>query len=177
MSHNAKNSFFLRLISISLFFAVFGLFSVDSGTTANAQAQKARPKVTTNAFSESTAAQQPIYSDYKGVRIGMVTDEVRAKLGQPSQVLDDQDFYVVSATETVQVFYDPAHKVRAISIDYVGDHGGAPGYKEIVGTDIQVKPDGSIYKMVRYDQLGFWVSFNRTAGDLAITTVTIQRFR
>jgi hypothetical protein len=176
MSHNAKNSFFLRLISISLFFAVFGLFSVDSGITANAQAQKARPKAASS-FNGSAEAQQPIYSDYKGVRIGMSTDEARAKMGQPTQVVENLDFYVVSATETAQIFYDAAHKITAISIDYVGDHGGAPGYKEIVGADIQVKPDGSLYKLVRYDQLGFWVSYNRTATVVPIITVTIQKMR
>lgn len=174
MIHNAKDSFFLRLTSISLFFAVFGLFSVNLGTRANAQAQKARPKAA-SAFSESAATQQPPYSDYKGVRIGMSTDEARAKLGQPTQEFENQDFYVVSETETVQIFYDATHRITAISVDYLGDKSGAPDYKGIVGANIQVKPDGSMYKLVRYEQLGFWVSFNRTAGDLAIITVTIQK--
>lgn len=93
MIHNAKDTFFLKLTSISLFFAVFGLFSVNLGT--NAQAQKARPKAA-SAFSESAATQQPPYSDYKGVRIGMSADEARAKLGQPTQKFENQDFYVVS---------------------------------------------------------------------------------
>lgn len=46
-----------------------------------------------------------------------------------------------------------------------------------MGANIQVKPDGSMYKLVRYEQLGFWVSFNRTAGDLALITVTIQKMK
>ncbi len=174
MIHNAKVSFFLRLTSISLFFAVIGLFSVNLGTTANAQAQKVRPKAA-SAFGESAATQQPGYSDYKGVRIGMSTDEARAKLGQPTQQFEDQDFYVVSETETVQVFYDATHRIIAISVDYLGHKSGAPDYRGIVGANIQVKPDGSMYKLVRYEELGFWVSFNRTAGDLAIVTVTIQK--
>jgi hypothetical protein len=174
MIHNTKDSFFLRLISISLFFAVFGLFSVILGTEANAQAQKARPKAA-NAFSESAATQQPLYSDYKGVRVGMSTDEARVKLGQPTQKLENQDFYVVSETETMQIVYDATHRITAISVDYLGDKSGAPDYKGIVGAEIQVKPDGSMYKLVRYEHLGFWVSYNRTAGSLPIITVTIQK--
>ena len=176
MIHNPKGSFFLRLTSISLSFAVFGLFSVNLGIKANAQAQKARPEAA-SAFNESAATQQPPYSAYKGVRIGMSTDEARTKLGQPTQKLENQDFYVVSETETVQVFYDATQRVTAISVDYLGDKGGAPDYKGIVGANIQVKPDGSMYKLVRYEQLGFWVSFNRTAGDLPIITVTIQQMK
>lgn len=173
MIHNATDSLVLRLISISVYVALFGLFGTYLGTEANAQS-KAPPK-TGNAFSKSAATQQPPYRGYKGVQIGMTTDEARAKLSQPTQQFENQDFYVVSETETVQVFYDATHRVNAISIDYIGDKTGAPGYKAIVGDNIQVKPDGSMYKLVRYEQLGFWVSFNRTAGDLPIISVTIQK--
>ncbi len=176
MIHSAQDSSFLRLTGISLFFAVFGLFSANLGTEASAQAQKAQPKAA-SAFSESAATQQPLYSDYKGVRIGMSTDEARAKLGQPSQQFENQDFYIVSETETVQVFYDATHTITAISVDYLGDKSGAPNYKAIVGDNIQTKPDGSMYRLVRYEQLGFWVSFNRTAGEPAVISVTIQKMR
>lgn len=175
MIHNNKASFFLRLTGISVCFAVFCLFGAYVGTMTNAQAQKARPKAA-SAFTGSAATQQPQYSDYKGVRIGMSTNEARAKLGQPAQVIDDQDFYVVSQTETVQVFYDAAHKVTAISIDYLGGTS-APDYRAVVGADIQVNPDGSMYKLVRYEQLGFWVSYNRSASVVPIITVTIQKIQ
>lgn len=174
MIHNATDNL-SRLIGISLCVALFGLFGAGWGTEANAQA-KAPPK-TGNGFSEPATTQQPPYSDYKGVRIGMSTEEARAKLGQPTREFENQDLYVVSETETAQLFYDATHRVNAISIDYLGDKTGAPDYKAIVGDNIQVKPDGSMYKMVRYVQLGFWVSFSRTAGDLGIITVTIQKFR
>jgi len=170
MIHNATDSFFLRLTGVLLGFAVFGLFSVSLGTEANAQGQKAA-----RAFSEPAATQQPSYSDYKGVRIGMSTEEARAKLGAPTREFDGQDLYVVSETETVQIYYDTSRKVTAISIDYLGDKGGAPDYKAIVGAKIQTRQDGSLYKFVRYEQLGFWVSFNRTVGELGVTTVTIQK--
>lgn len=173
MIHNATDSLVLRLISISVCVALFGLFSSYLGTEANAQV-KAPPK-TGNAFSKPAATQQPLYSEYKGVRIGMSTNEARAKLGVPTREFENEDLYVVSETETAQVFYDATHRVNAISVDYLADKTGAPDYKAIVGDNIQVKPDGSMYKLVRYEQLGFWVSFNRTAGDLPIISVTIQK--
>ena len=175
MIHTATNYFSLRLTAVSLFFTVFGLFSGGFGIEANAQAQNARPKAS-SAFSEPST-QQPPYSDYKGVRIGMTTDEARAKLGQPTREFENQDLYVISATETVQVYFDDSRKITAIAVDYLGTTNAAPACKAIVGADIQTKPDGSMYKLVRYEHLGFWVSFNRTAGDVPIITVTMQKLK
>lgn len=122
------------------------------------------------------AQQQPLYPDYKGVRIGMTAEEVRAKLGKPELAGDDQDYYMFSQTETAQVVYDAAHKVEAISVDFV-DGIGAPDYKLVVGPDIQSKPDGSIHKIVFYESLGFWVSYNRSASPVPMVSITIQRMK
>jgi hypothetical protein len=128
-----------------------------------------------NSIKEAGATQQPLYGEYKGVRIGMTTDEARAKLGQPALKADDQDYYMFANTETVQIAYNADHKVVCISIDYMGGVG-APDYRNVVGADIKVKPDGSMYKLVRYEQLGFWVSYNRTANNsVVIATITIQK--
>jgi hypothetical protein len=175
MIHNNNYSFSPRLTRISLFFTLFALFGVCLGTNANAQA-KAAPKAR-SALSEPATTQQPPFSAYKGVRIGMSIEEARGKLGQPTREFENQDLYVVSDTETSQLFYDATHRVEAISIDYLGDRTGAPDYKAIVGGNIQINPDGSMHKMVRFEQLGFWVSFSRTAGDLGIITVTIKKIR
>src|SRR5512141_236950 len=115
--------------------------------------QSVKPK-SANAFGR-TGAEQPLYTEYKGIRLGMLDQEVHAKLGQALKI-DESDFYVFSDTETAQIAYDKAHKVMAISIDYVGGVG-APDYKTVVGNDIETRPDGSMYKLVRYEQLGFWV--------------------
>ena len=173
MIHNFKYSVFLKTTRISFCIVLLGLFGAIMGSNLNIQAQKSTSK-TASSVSKSTAVQQPPYSEYKGVRIGMTTDEVRGKLGQPTQVVEDLDFYVITEAESVQVFYDTAHKVTAISIDHVGTQG-ALDPKGIVGADIEVRPDGSMYKLVRYDHLGFWVSFNRTSGAVPTTSVTIQK--
>jgi outer membrane protein assembly factor BamE (lipoprotein component of BamABCDE complex) len=126
------------------------------------------------ANAHATASQQPLYSDYKGVRIGMAAAEVREKLGKPTMAGDEQDYYIVSPSETVQIAYDKAQKTKAISIDFI-EGIGAPDYKAVVGPDVETKPDGSIHKMVTYESLGFWVSYHRSAGTVPTVSITIQR--
>ena len=118
--------------------------------------------------------QQPLYTEYRGVRIGMKAQEVRAKLGEPLQKADDADLYAFSDNELAQIAYDASHSVVTVSVDYIGG-GGAPDYKSVVGSDVQMKPDGSIYKLVRYDGLGLWVYYNRTGGEVPIVTITLQK--
>lgn len=119
---------------------------------------------------------QPAFSDYKGVRLGMSAEEVHGKLGKPELAADDQDYYIISQTETAQIVYDAAHKVRTISFDFL-EGTGAPDYKTVVGPDVQSKPDGSLYKLVTYESLGFWVSYNRSVGTVPMVTITIQRIK
>ena len=118
----------------------------------------------------------PLFSDFKGVRIGMATEEARKKLGNPRDKGDDQDFYIFNDNEAVQVFYDKASKtVTAISIDFMNGANQIPAAKDVVGTDPEVKSDGSAYKMVRYPKAGYWVSYSRTAGKDPTITITMQK--
>ena len=151
---------------------VVTLVSLVLSASAQTQEQRSRtPRA--NAFNETGTTQQPLYADYKGVRIGMTAEETRAKLGQPTLKGDDQDYYVFSDKETAQIAYDGAHKVTGISVDYL-DGVGAPDPKIVVGGDLEAK-NGSAYKLVRYESAGFWVSYNRTAGPVATVTITIQK--
>jgi len=117
-----------------------------------------------------------VFSDFKGVRIGMPTEEARKKLGSPRDKGDEQDFYVFNDTQAVQVFYDKASKtVMAISIDFMEGASQIPAAKDIVGSEPDVKADGSAYKMVRYPKAGYWVSYSRTAGSTPTITITMQK--
>jgi hypothetical protein len=118
---------------------------------------------------------RPTFSEFRGVRIGMTTDEARKKLGSPRDKSDVQDFYVFNDTQAVEIFYDKSHAVSAISIDFMGGSSNVPSAKDVLGTEADAKADGSQYKLMRYPKAGYWVSYSRTAGSAPTTTVTIQK--
>src|SRR6266508_3752762 len=74
------------LISINMFVLI--------GVNDHDQAQKACAATATTPI-----AQQPLFSEYKGIRLGMTAEQVRTQLGTPTIKGDDQDYYVISATE------------------------------------------------------------------------------
>ena len=118
--------------------------------------------------------EDPVFHEYRGVKIGWVADEVRKKLGSPANKGDEQDFYVFGEKETCQVLYDKG-QVTAISVDFMTGAKEVITPQQVFGSDFDAKPDGSKYKLVRYPKAGYWVSYSRTAGDTPIITVTIQR--
>ena len=121
--------------------------------------------------------QQPLYQEYRGVRLGMTAVEARAKLGEPVMKSNEQDFYVVSPNETTQIAYDTSQKVVTISTDYTGGVG-APEYKAVVGEGMLLqKPDGSLFRMVQYRSAGLWVSYHKSAATVPVVTVTIQMMK
>jgi hypothetical protein len=143
---------------------------VLAATMAVAQTKKTR-LVADNA---TAPPQQPLYSDFRVVRLGMTAEEVRSGLGNPVLKDDEMDYFVLSENLTAQIVYDQAHKAKAISVDYAGGVG-APGYRAVVGPELQNRADGSAYQMVRYPAQGFWVSYNRSTGPLFVVTITIQK--
>jgi hypothetical protein len=137
---------------------------------ANARGQKTRATIN----NAGAVTQQPLYTDYKGVRLGMTAGEARTKLGKATFSDKDLEYYIISETETVQIAIDAQGKVKAISVDYLNGTG-APDPKTVVGADLETRPDGTLYRMVRYEGQGFWVSYSRTAGPVIIISITIQK--
>jgi hypothetical protein len=119
---------------------------------------------------------RPVFQEYRGVQIGWVADDVRKKLGEPANKGDEQDFYLFGEKETAQILYDKAtRKVTTISVDFMNGANGVITPQQVFGADIEAKPDGSKYKLVRYPKAGYWLSYSRTAGDTPIITVTITK--
>ncbi len=130
---------------------------------------------TTRKPTAATPIEEPVFLDYRGVKIGWLADEVRKKLGAPANKGEEQDYYMFGDKETCQVLYDKAtNKVTAISVDFMSGAREVITPQQVFGADIDTKPDGSKYKLVRYPKAGYWVSYSRTAGDTPIVTVTIQ---
>src|SRR5436190_4328207 len=111
--------------------------------------------------SSAQKGDDPLFSDFKGVRIGMPTDEARKKLGSPKEKGDEQDFYLVNDTQQVMVYYDKTTRtVTAISIDFMNGANQIPAPIEVIGSELESKSDGSGYKMVRYPKAGYWVAYS-----------------
>ncbi|HEV2802588.1 MAG TPA: hypothetical protein VGW12_19100 [Pyrinomonadaceae bacterium] len=122
------------------------------------------------------AAAEPVYREYKGIQIGMSAENVRAKFGKPVEKSDAMDFYVFSERERARIYYQDG-KVSAIISTYLGRDSGAPTPVAVIGTDIEAKPDGSLYQMKTYPQAGYWVAYSRTAGDSPMVIITMQKSR
>jgi hypothetical protein len=136
-----------------------------------AKGQRPTPVKASHADSQ---IQQPLYTEYRGVRLGMTAAEARAKLGEPVMKSDEQDYFVLSSNETTQIVYDASHKVTTISTDYLGGIG-APDYRAVVGEGTLLqKPDGSLFRMVQYQSAGMWVSYHKSAAVVPVVTITIQ---
>lgn len=136
-------------------------------TQARAHSRPANPAPTPQAH-------KPM-SDYRGISIGMKADEVRVKLGEPKDKSDEMDMYIFAETESAQFYYDEEHIVKAMMITYSGDLANAPTPKAVFGEDAVAKPDGSIFKMVRYPKAGYWVSYNRSGGTDQVISVAFQK--
>jgi hypothetical protein len=166
-------SYFLSRGVRTSILVLFALLVLLWTINANGQAAK-EPARFSNTRSEQV--QQPLYKEYRGIYLGMTSQEVRTKLGDPALKGEDQDFYVFSDKETAQIAYNNSHKVVTISIDYVGGVG-APDYRTVVGGELELAPNGSMYRMVRYQQERFWVSYNRSNGPVPTVTITLQQMK
>lgn len=160
---------------ISSLVLVLAVSITKAQTSSNAPAQQQVAKASgESSATAKPAANLPIFKDYRGVQIGMSADEVRAKLDRIEKG-KAQDYLVFSDKESAQIFYDANNQVTAISIDYFGGNSNAPSPETVLGVSIQPKPDGSVYQLNRYPEAGYWVSYNRTAGDKPIVTITMQK--
>lgn len=165
-----RNSFLIQF-AITLLFAAS---AASSTAQTQSGSQVANATINTKS-SNSNADTAPVFTDYRGVKIGMSVDEVRNTLERYlKDKSDKQDFVVLSDHETAQVFYNSAGKVMAVSIDYLVKNGNAPEPLKVLGRDLAPKPDGSIYAIKRYPAAGYWVSYSRTSGDNPIVSITIQ---
>ncbi len=160
---------YLRMLAELILLAI-AIFAIGS-LLVRAQNDLTTPQ---SGISTSTT-DEPTLRDYRGVSLGMTAAESRRKLGEPADKSDQQDFYTFSETESAQIFYDASLKVMAISAHYVGDGAGTPNPKSVFGVEVQPRADGSVYKLVKYQRAGYWVSYNRTAGDVPIVTVSMRK--
>jgi hypothetical protein len=134
-------------------------------------------QVAAGSASETAAAKgtvEPLYREFRGVKLGMSADEVRAKLGKPEEKSDAMDFFVFSDKERARVYYQDG-KASAVIATYMGEDTAAPAPAAVLGADIEAKPDGSMYRMTPYPKAGYWVAYSRTPGDSPLVMITMQK--
>lgn len=118
---------------------------------------------------------KPLFQEYRGIQLGMAAEEVRKKLGSPTDKGDEQDFFMLNDAESAQIFYDKTKKVMAISANFLRGAQNVPTPKTLFGEELTAKPDGSVYKMTRYPKAGYWLSYSKTGGDSPLISVTLQK--
>ncbi|MGH9948583.1 MAG: hypothetical protein ACRD6X_15500 [Pyrinomonadaceae bacterium] len=156
-------------ISVATVFVLMGLVAGSAVKSASTSLDDLHASAT------PTPAAKKVFSSFRDVSIGMTAEETRKVLGEAKDSSDTEDFFVFSDKETMQIVYDANKKVDAISITFYGDLEKAPALKEVLGEIVPAKADGSIFKMVRYDKAGFWVSYSKTSGDSPTVSITLKK--
>lgn len=119
--------------------------------------------------------EKSLFSEYRGVKIGMAAADVRTKLGKAKDETDAQDQYIFSDNESALFYYDAAKNVNAIMITFTGDVSKAPGAKDVFGEDVAPNPQGMIFRMEKYPKAGYWISYTRTTGSDAMVNIALQK--
>jgi hypothetical protein len=151
--------------------------AAQTTTTQTDASAKPATQVASTPAAETVGAKavvEPLYREYRGVTLGMSAKDVRAKLGKPEEKSDVMDFYVFNDRERARVYYTDG-KATAVIATYVGKDAGAPAPAAVLGTEIDAKPDGSMYMMTPYKQAGYWVAYSRTPGDSPLVMITMQK--
>ncbi|HZT59753.1 MAG TPA: hypothetical protein VFA21_14175 [Pyrinomonadaceae bacterium] len=161
---------FFRLLLELVIFAALTLVAI--ALISATQAQTRKPAAVAQAAGQIA---QPLWQEYRGVRLGMTAAQVAQKIGAPKEGNERDQFYVFSDFETAQVYYDERHTVIAVTVNYLGEQSGAPAPEKIFGTPAEARPDGSIYKMVKYPRAGYFIVYTRDAGDNPLVTVAMQK--
>ncbi|HWW77091.1 MAG TPA: hypothetical protein VNZ44_16940 [Pyrinomonadaceae bacterium] len=170
ISVSSQNS--LRAFLVSTLFAAATLATATPSYAA--QARKAAQKLAQVA-PPAAQIEEPRYREYRGVRLGMTAAEAHAALGTPKDSDGRQEFFVFSDAETAQVFYDAQRRVWAVTVNYLGEQSGAPTPEQVFGGPAEVKPDGSVYKMVKYEGAGYYVAYSRDGGEAPLVSVVMQK--
>lgn len=163
-----------RLLPAALVFAAASVCAAPAARGQEAQPQQ-QPAQSQQAAAAAAPADEPLYVEFKGVKLGATREEARKQLGRPQQSDASQDFFVFSERARARVYYDDKGVVTAVIVTYIGKSANAPTPQAILGSEVEAKQDGSVYKMVRYPKAGYWVAYSRTTGDEPLTMITMQK--
>ena len=154
MRINPKNFIRSTLLLLPAIGLILAVSIAKAQTISSAMVQEEVATVVNSPANNSADSNVPVFTDYRGIRIGMSAEEVRSTLDGLKKD-SAQDVFVFSEKESAQIFYDEQGKVTAISVDYFGDNSNAPSPDAVLGAGLQAKPDGSMYQLNRYPAAGY----------------------
>ena len=122
-----------------------------------------------------TRESMPFFREFRKITIGSSSDELRDAWGKPDMEFSDGVLYM-SDSESIQIAIDPEKKIRAIAVTFIKGQG-APSFAEVFGEGAtpENRENGSVYKLVRYRDAGYWVAYSAGSGDDANISVTMQK--
>lgn len=172
MLANSKNQRATRIIARLLFV----LLIVGGALIISGAAQTGNAAGNNKALQNKSAA-TPVLDGYKNVKIGMTSAQVVEKLGKPESEDAQGLYYSFGENETAQFILDSNKNVRTIVVMFMPEHPNPMKFEDVFGKDAAAEPaaDGKVYKLVRYPEAGYWIAYNRMAGEKAMITLTIQK--
>ncbi|MFL6375744.1 MAG: hypothetical protein ACJ73D_13835 [Pyrinomonadaceae bacterium] len=153
----------LLIITVAVVAVTF-VVTATGKVSANAATPRAMP-----------SPDKSLFSEYRGVKIGMTATDVRAKLGKAKEQTDAQDQFIFNDNESALVYYDGTHAVNAIMITFQGDVKNAPSAKDVFGEDVAPNGEGMVFKMEKYPKAGYWISYTRTSGSDQMVNIALQK--
>lgn len=148
-----------RLLKISTVLGVVSGFALCAQSVSSADA--------------GYTTQAKVMNEYKGVKLGMKRDAVKAALGNPANSSDTSDDFSLTGDDTMTVHYENG-EVKAIQLAFL-DPKHAPAWKDVVGNaEVSELPNGAKTARKTIETEKFWVSIYQTK-DGASTRITISR--
>jgi hypothetical protein len=116
----------------------------------------------------------PVLREYRGVKLDMGREQVKAVMGGPAQSEKDRDEFKLGGGDFMTVRYGDMGGVKTIQL-YFAEPAHAPKWAEVVGdAEIQEKSTGSKFARAVNKEKNFWVTMFQSKGG-AVTTVTLSR--
>lgn len=172
----------LQLLKVALAAAAFSACAAASSLAqtpmeaTDKTEQTASPTVPeTVPTAPKPTVEMPVIESVREIRLGMTIDEITAKLGKPEVQDKTGMLFELADGDSLQVGLDPDKKVRTIAAIFTADSKVTPAFADVFGPDAG-EPEGDVYKLERYNEAGFWVSFSRTNSiDKPMTIVTMRK--
>src|SRR3712207_5511164 len=170
-----------RPLLASFFFAAMlgpaapGASAQQDAPQPNTQSQEQTTQTPAPAQQPAPAAAEPLYTEFKGVKIGTAREEARKKLGSPQEKDKSQDFFAISDRQRARLYYDEKGAVSAVIVTHVGKSADIPTPKAIPGATIEAKQDVSRCQIVSDPKPADWVTDGRTTGDGPLTMIAMQK--